>query len=105
MFEALGHRANRALGSICDENVSSPLIANDAVYLGLFTMLVEHLEGGAEKARQLVEEKSHDLLARASSCAFSHLLCFDPDFEAVTAPMPEVIQGALRIGWRITWMT
>ena len=45
----------------------------------------------------LAEEKSRDLLARASSHVFRHLLRFDPnfDFDSVIAPMPEVIQGAL----------
>lgn len=77
--------------------VSSPLISDDADYLGFFTRIVERLEGGVEKVRQLVEEKSHDLLARAASRVFSHLVRFDLDVhsEAVTAPMPKVIRGAL----------
>ena len=74
MFQDLEHRANQALSNLCDESVASPLVANDAGYLGFFTRIVERLEGGAASARQLVEEKSRDLLARAVSRIFNHLL-------------------------------
>ena len=107
MFEDLRLRANQALSSICEENVPSPLVADDAGYLNFFTKVVSCLEGGAGKARRLVEERSHDLLARAFSLVFSHLLCSDPDFdfEAAIAPIPGAIQGAWRAGWRIMWTT
>lgn len=97
MFQDHEGRARRALSSVCNESVSSSLVPDDVSYLAFFTRIVERLKGGAEKVRQLVEEKSRDLLARASSCVFSHLLRFDPDFdfEAMTAPVPEVILGAL----------
>jgi hypothetical protein len=97
MFQDLEHRASRALSNLCDVSVASPLAADDAGYLGFFTRVVERLEGGAARARQLVEEKSRHLLAHAVSRIFSHLLRSDPhfDFGALTAPVPEVIEGAL----------
>ena len=85
------------MGSICDGNVSSPLVADDAGYLSFFTSVLERLEGGALKERQLVEEKSRNFLACTSSPVFSQLLRFDPDFDfdTVIAPVPGATQEAL----------
>ncbi|XP_020165789.1 uncharacterized protein [Aegilops tauschii subsp. strangulata] len=97
LFQDLEHRANCALRSICKESVSSPLMPDDAGYLAFFTRVVERLEGSAEKVRQLVDEESRDLLARASTRVFSHLLRSDPDFDfqAVIDPVPRTIHDAL----------
>jgi hypothetical protein len=72
-------------------------VPDDAGYLAFFTKVIERLEEGAKKVGQLVEEESRDLLARATMRVFSHLLRSDPcfDFEAVIAPIPEVIRDAL----------
>lgn len=58
---------------------------------------MECLEEGTNKVGALVEEGSRDLLARASTSVFSHLLCSDPDFdfEVMIAPVPEVISDTL----------
>ena len=58
------------------------------------------LEDQATRARELVEERSQGLLGHAFSRVFSHLLNLDPhfDFDAVIAPVPEVIQDNLA-GW------
>ena len=55
------------------------------------------LENRAERARELVEEKSRGLLGRAFSHVFSHLLNINPDFnfDAAIAPVPEVIRDNL----------
>ena len=97
MFHDLEHQANCALRSMCKKSISSPLMAEDVGYLALFTKAVERLLGSTEKVRKLVDEGSRDLLARVSTRVFSHLLRSDTDFdfEAVTAPVPRVIQGAL----------
>src|SRR5215216_5612997 len=52
------------------------------------------------RARELIEERSRDLLGRAFSHVFSHLLNMNPhfDFDAVIAPVPGVIHGNLA-GW------
>lgn len=71
MFQALGLRSIRSLSSICNENVASPLVADDASYLSFFTKVMECLEGGSRRAGRLIEEKSRDLLARAFSRVFS----------------------------------
>ena len=39
MFQDLEHRASGALSNLCDESVASPLVADDAVYLGFFTKI------------------------------------------------------------------
>ena len=97
MFDDLGVRANRALSTICDESISRPYEADDVGYLRFCTQVVTCLEGGAVRACQLVEEKSRDLLGRAISRVFSHLLSLDPDFDfsAVIAPVLGVTQGDL----------
>ena len=97
MFQFLGLRAKRALSSICDENVSSPLVSDDAGYLSFFTNDVACLDGGAMRARRLIEDNILDLLACAFSHVFSHLLRYDPhfDFDVAIAPIPGVIQVAL----------
>ncbi|KAE8798191.1 hypothetical protein D1007_26481 [Hordeum vulgare] len=97
MFEALEHRASRALGDICGEGVSGPLILDDFGYLGFFYRVVEHVEASAKKAFTLTEEKSRDLLGKAASDVFSHLLRLDPDFDfaSVLDPVPETIRADL----------
>jgi hypothetical protein len=51
---------------------------------------VSRLEDQATRTHQLVEERSRDLLGRAFSRVFSHLLSLDPDFDfdAAIAPCP-----------------
>ena len=85
------------MSDICGAGISSPLVPDDAGYLGFFSRVMECLEEGAEKIRVLVEVKRRDLLARAASNVFSHLLHLDPhfDFEAVLGPVPEVTRAAL----------
>ncbi|KAE8816084.1 hypothetical protein D1007_06406 [Hordeum vulgare] len=82
---------------MCGESVSSPLIPDDAAYLIFFCRVVERLEGGAEKAVALVEEKSRDLLGQAASDVFSHLLHLGPDFDfaVVLGLVREVIRATL----------
>ncbi|KAE8818269.1 hypothetical protein D1007_03899 [Hordeum vulgare] len=96
-FQSLEGRASQALGDICGEGVSIPLVLDDAGFLGFFLRVVECLEAGAEKAHALAEEKSRDLLGQAASDVFSHLLRLDPDFDsaAVLDPVPEMIRLAL----------
>ena len=55
------------------------------------------LESRAERARELVDEKSRGLLGRAFSRVFSHLLNTNPDFDfdAAIAPVPEAMRGNL----------
>ena len=74
-----------------------PHHANDIGYLGFFTKVVEWLEGGAKKVGQIIEEECRNLLTQASKRVFSHLLRTNPcfDFEAVIAPIPEVIHDSL----------
>ncbi|KAE8782367.1 hypothetical protein D1007_44259 [Hordeum vulgare] len=97
MFPSLERRASRALGDICGEGVSGPLIPDDSGYLGFFFRVVEHLKVSAGKALSFVEEKSCDLLGQAVSVVFSHLLCLDPDFDfaSVLDPVPRTIRAAL----------
>ncbi|KAE8793578.1 hypothetical protein D1007_31737 [Hordeum vulgare] len=97
MFQSLERRACRALSDMCGERISSPLVLDDAGYLGFFLRVVECLEAGAEKARTLAEEKGRDLLGQAASDVFSHLLCLDPDFDfaEVLSLVPEKICAAL----------
>ncbi|KAE8772171.1 hypothetical protein D1007_55854 [Hordeum vulgare] len=97
MFQSLERRASRALSDICRESVSSPLVPDDAGYLGFFLRVVECLQAGAEKVHALTEEKSRDLLGQAASDVLSHLLRLNPDFDftAVLDPVPETIRAAL----------
>ncbi|KAE8774434.1 hypothetical protein D1007_53208 [Hordeum vulgare] len=97
MFQSLQRRASHALGDICGEGVSGPLIPDDSGYLGFFCRVVEHLETSARKALAFVEEKSRDLLGQAASDVFTHLLHLDPDFDfaSVLDPVPETIRAAL----------
>ncbi|KAE8799499.1 hypothetical protein D1007_25078 [Hordeum vulgare] len=97
MFQSLQRRASWALSDICGEGVSSPHVPNDAGYLGFFSRIVECLEGGVEKVCVLAQEKSDDLVERAASDMFSHLLRLDPyfDFDAVLGPVPESIHATL----------
>ena len=97
MLKDLMTRANRALDTICKGNVAHPLESDDAGYLHFFTQVMTCLESKATRARQLVEEKSRDLLGRAFSCIFSYILNRDPDFHFNTAiaPLPGVVQGDL----------
>ncbi|KAE8819025.1 hypothetical protein D1007_03230 [Hordeum vulgare] len=66
MFQYLERRASWALSDICGEGVSSPLVTDNAGYLGFFSRVVECFEAGAEKAHALAEEKSRDLLGQAA---------------------------------------
>ncbi|KAE8769037.1 hypothetical protein D1007_59419 [Hordeum vulgare] len=97
MFQSLEQRASRALGDICGEGVSCPLIPDDSGYFGFFYRVVERLEAIAGKAFALAEEKSRDLLCQAASDVFSHLLRLDPDFDfaSVLDPVPMTIRDAL----------
>ncbi|KAE8786091.1 hypothetical protein D1007_40107 [Hordeum vulgare] len=97
MFQSLERRASRALKDICCDGVLSPLVPDDAGYLGFFLRAVECLKGGVEKTHALAEEKSRDLLSQAASEVFRHLLCLDPDFDfvAVLGPVPETTRGVL----------
>ncbi|KAE8795293.1 hypothetical protein D1007_29844 [Hordeum vulgare] len=97
MSISLERRASRAFSDISGEGVSSPLVPDDAGYLGLFLRVVECLEAGAENVHALAEGKSRDLLDQAASNIFSHLLRFNPDFDftAVLDPVPETIRTAL----------
>ncbi|KAE8793526.1 hypothetical protein D1007_31809 [Hordeum vulgare] len=84
MFQSLEKRASCALSNMCGKSVSSPLVPDDAGYLGFFLRVMECLEAGAGKALALAQEKSH-------------LLRLDPyfDFAAVVDPVPEMIHAAL----------
>ncbi|KAE8797467.1 hypothetical protein D1007_27453 [Hordeum vulgare] len=53
MFQSLEWRASRALGDICGEGVSGPLIPDDSGYFGFFCRVMEHLEASAGKALAL----------------------------------------------------
>ncbi|KAE8807870.1 hypothetical protein D1007_15814 [Hordeum vulgare] len=81
IFQSIERRASRALGDICRESISSPLIPDNFGYLGFFCRIMEHLEASAGKALALTEEKSRDLLGQAASDVISHLLRLDPDFD------------------------
>ncbi|KAE8771046.1 hypothetical protein D1007_57110 [Hordeum vulgare] len=97
MFQPLERRASHALGDMCGEGVSGPLIPDDSRYLGFFYRIMERLEASAEKALAFVEEKSRELLGQAASDVFSHLLRLDPDFDfaSVLDPVPQTIRTAL----------
>ena len=93
MLRTLRERANTALGNICEAAAEEPHVTNYAGNLQFFTDVVTHLENRSERSRQLVEERSRGLLARAFSRVFSHLQNIDPlfDFDAAIAPVPEAI--------------
>ncbi|KAE8773554.1 hypothetical protein D1007_54169 [Hordeum vulgare] len=97
MFQSLERSTSHALGDICGESISGPLIPNDSEYLGFFYRIMERLEASAEKAFALAEEKSRDLLGQAASDIFSHLLRLNPDFDftSVPDPVPETFRAAL----------
>ncbi|KAE8797501.1 hypothetical protein D1007_27360 [Hordeum vulgare] len=97
MFQSLERRASHALSDMYGEGISGPLIPDDFGYLGFFYYVVEHLKESAEKAFELAEEKSHDLLGQAASDLFSHLLRLDPNFDSalVRDPVPETIRAVL----------
>jgi hypothetical protein len=97
MLEDLKTRANRALDSICEESVPRPREDDDAGNLHFFTQVMACLEDKAMRARQLVEERSRELLGRAFSRVFSYLFSLDPhfDFDAAIAPVPEVTQDVV----------
>ena len=86
MLQDLRVRANRELGSICEENVPHPRVEDYASY----TLL----EDQATRARELVEERSRGLLGCAFSRIFSHLQNLDPHFDFDTAISP--VPGAIR---------
>ncbi|KAE8796086.1 hypothetical protein D1007_28944 [Hordeum vulgare] len=93
----LERRASQALIHIYGKGVPSPLVPDDAGYLGFFLRVVECLEAGVEKGHALREEKSRDLLGQAASNVFTHLLRLDPDidFAVVLDMVPETIRTAL----------
>jgi hypothetical protein len=97
MLEDLRTRANWTLGSICEESVPRPREVDYAGNLHFFTQVVARLEDRATRARELVEERSRELLGRAFSRVFSNLFSLDPhfDFDAAIAPVPEVIQDVV----------
>ena len=97
MLQTLRGKANTALGNICDATAEQSHVTNYAGNLQFSTDVVTHLENHSERARQLVEERSRGLLARAFSHIFSHLQNIDPhfDFDAAIAPVPEAIRGDL----------
>ena len=73
--------------------MSTPHAEDYASHLHFFTEVVARLENQAERARELVEEKSRGLLGLAFSRVFNHLQNINPDFDfdAAIAPVPEVI--------------
>ena len=97
MLRDLRTRANQALGAICDEHAPHPHTEDYASHLRFFTEVVTRLENRAERARELVDEKSRGLLGRAFSRVFSHLLNTNPDFDfdAAITPVHEVIRDNL----------
>ena len=97
MLHTLREMANAALSNIYEAVAEEPHVTNYAGNLQFFTDVVTHLENRSERARQLVEERSRGLLARAFSRVFSHLQNIDPhfDFDAAIAPVPEAIRGDL----------
>ncbi|KAE8789752.1 hypothetical protein D1007_35960 [Hordeum vulgare] len=97
MFQSLERITSRALSDICGKSVSSPLVPDDAGYLGFFLRVVERLEVGSAKALALAKERTRDLLSQAASDVFSHLLRLDPDFDftVVLDPVPKTIHAAL----------
>ena len=90
MLDDLRAKSNPALDTFCKENVARPHESDDAGYLHFFTQVMTCLEIKAMRVRQLIEEKSRDLLGRAFSRVFSYLLNRDPDFDfnAMIAPLP-----------------
>ncbi|KAE8820716.1 hypothetical protein D1007_01477 [Hordeum vulgare] len=88
MFQGIELQARCALGSIWREDVSSPLMLDDADYLDFFTKVVEWLGAGAKNVGLIVAEECRNLLAHAILHVFNHLLRIDPcfDFEAMIAP-------------------
>ena len=53
------------MGNICEATTEEPHMTNYAGNLQFFTNVVRHLENRSERYRQLVEERSRGLLARA----------------------------------------
>ena len=97
MLQSLRNKANTAMCHICDENAPHPHTDDYASHLRFFSDVVTRLEARSDRARQLVEERSRGLLARAFSCVFSHLQNTFPDFyfNASIAPVPAAIRGDL----------
>ena len=97
MLRGLRTRANKALGTICDEHAAHPHAKDYAGHLCFFADVVTRLESRAERDCELVDEKSRGLLGRAFSRVFSHLLNTNPnfDFAATIAPVPMVVRGHL----------
>ena len=97
MLRDLRTKANQALGTFYDEHAPHPHAEDYASHLRFFTDVVARLESRAERARELVDEKSQGLLGRAFSRVFSHLLNTYPDFDfaSAIAPVPAVIRGNL----------
>ena len=93
MLWMLRERANAALGNMCEAFAEEPHVTNYAGNLRFFTNVVTHLENRSERSRQLVEERSHGLLARVISRVFSYLQIIEPlfDFDAAIAPVPEAV--------------
>ncbi|KAE8801399.1 hypothetical protein D1007_22992 [Hordeum vulgare] len=96
-LERCGHLKNEVNTLRKSESVSSPLVPEDAGYLGFFLRIVERLEAGAAKALALTEGKSRDLLDQVASDVFNHLLRVERDFDfaAVRNPLSETIRAAL----------
>ena len=75
MLRALRVRANQALGTICDEHSPHPHAKDYASHLRFFTDVVMCLEDRAERARELLDEKSRSLIGRAFSRVFRSSEC------------------------------
>ncbi|KAE8787135.1 hypothetical protein D1007_38911 [Hordeum vulgare] len=105
MFQSLERRDSRALGDICGESVSAPLVPDDSEYLGFFCRVMERLEESVGKALAFTEEKRRDLLGEAASDVFSHHLRLDPDFDfaSVLDTVLETILSGSRFTWRTWW--
>ena len=85
MLRDLRTRANWALGTIYDEHAPHPHTEDYASHLCFFDNVMTRLENRAERAHELVDEKSRGLLGRSFSRVFSHLLNTYPDFDFAAA--------------------
>ena len=88
MLQDLRTKANQALGTICDEHAPHPDVVDYASQLRFFMDVVTGLENRAERARELVDEKSRGLLGCAFFRIFRHLLNTNPDFDFAAALCP-----------------
>ena len=101
MLEDIRIKANRALGTICDESAPHPHENDYTNHLSFFINIVTRLEDRAVRGRKFVAERSQSFLGRAFSCVFSHLLNRDPhfDFNVVLASCPQLFWTTWPVGW------